>query len=347
MRTLFDDQPSRGERLAAGMRRHPWRWAAAIALLGLLLVALATRQALGQLRRYDDHFDARVERPAFARGSGPAVAFDAGHYEVHTATASYRPFAALLESDGFRVSEISGTITAERLVPTRVLVIANALGVRGALAMAGNLFRLRSALDWAGDAFRAGECAAIRQWVLAGGGLLLVADHKPAGAAVHALGAEFGVDVGNWYTEDATAANHDASSDVWTSLVFSRANGLLASHPITEGRGGAERVESVITFTGGSLGLSAGATALMRLGPRAEDYPAQLAPEGSGRSAAGRAQGVALQVGRGRVVVLGESGMLGAFTLRRGQDYSFGMNRRDHGNRQFAINIVRWLAGVI
>ena len=85
----------------------------------------------------------------------------------------------------------------------------------------------------------------------------------------------------------------------------------------------------------------------MRLGPRAEDYPQQVAPEGSGRSAAGRAQGVALQVGRGRVVVLGEASMLGAFTLRRGQDYAFGMNRRDHGNRQFAINIVRWLAGVI
>jgi hypothetical protein len=46
-------------------------------------------------------------------------------------------------------------------------------------------------------------------------------------------------------------------------------------------------------------------------------------------------------------VVFGESSMLGAFTLRRGQDHAFGTNRRDHGNRQVAINIVRWLAGMI
>jgi hypothetical protein len=39
--------------------------------------------------------------------------------------------------------------------------------------------------------------------------------------------------------------------------------------------------------------------------------------------------------------------MLGAFTVRRGREFPFGMNRRDHGNRQFAINVVRWLAGVL
>ena len=347
MRTLFETRPSRGELLAGAIRRHPWRAAAGAALVVVLIALVAARQALSQLRRYDERFDARVDRPAFPNGSGPTVSFDTGHYEVHTPSTSYRPFASLLASDGFRIGELHGSIAADRLGSTRVLVIANALGARGALAMAGNLFRVRSALDWTGDAFAADECVAIRRWVEAGGGLLLVADHKPAGAAVRTLGAAFSVDVGNWYTEDATATNHDSVTDAWTSLVFSRANGLLATHPITDGRDATERVESVITFTGGSLGVPSGAIALMRLGPRAEDYPAQLAPEGSGRPAAGRAQGVALQVGRGRVVVLAESAMLGAFTVRRSQEYPFGMNRRDHGNRQFAINVVRWLAGAL
>ena len=92
-----------------------------------------------------------------------------------------------------------------------------------------------------------------------------------------------------------------------------------------------------------------GSVSLLHLSPTAVDWipsstpraPAN-APQGRARdfnpcpsceqvSAAGRSQGIAFTFGRGRVVVIGEMGAL--------VDYSVpGMQ-----NRQFALNIVRWL----
>jgi hypothetical protein len=287
----------------------------------------------------------RIARPAFHEG--PTVLVDAGHYEVHTATTSYRPLARLLEADGYRVAERTGRITDASLAGARVLIIPNALGAKGAVAMFANALGLKGALDWDIDAFDAEESHCIRQWVDRGGGLLIVSDHKPSGAAVSLLGRQFGLTFSNWYTEDAKAANHDPVSDSWTFLVFSRANGLLGSHPITNGRDASERVDSVITFSGGSVAGPPSATPLLQLSSTARDFPTQNSPDSAGRSVAGATQGLALTSGRGRVVILGEASMLSAYTLHRGQDYHFGMNRRDHGNRQLALNIVHWLTGVI
>jgi hypothetical protein len=62
-------------------------------------------------------------------------------------------------------------------------------------------------------------------------------------------------------------------------------------------------------------------------------------------SARGRAQGIALESGQGRVVVLGEAGMLSAQRDRRGQPV--GMNFPGYDNRQLALNILHWLSRLI
>jgi hypothetical protein len=331
--------------MLAWVRRHPLATAATALAACALLIGLFAWQAIAGWRRFDRDFDPRIASPAFL--DRPVVLFDAGHYDVHTATTSYRPLARLLEADGCEVRELRGRVTGAALSSARVLIVPNALGAKGALAMIANALGVRSALDWRIDAFDEEESGAIARWVEAGGGLLIVSDHKPSGGAVASLGRHFGVSFGNWYTEDATAANHDAVSGAWTFLVFSRANGLLPDHPIVNGRGAAERVESVISFTGGSLTGPAAAVPILKLSPTARDFPTLNSPDRAGRPAAGLAQALAFSSGRGRVVVLGEASMLGAYTVRRGQDHPFGMSRRDHGNRQFAINIVRWLGGVI
>lgn len=59
-------------------------------------------------------------------------------------------------------------------------------------------------------------------------------------------------------------------------------------------------------------------------------------------SAAGRAQGVALEVQAGRVVVLGEAGMLRA--QRESNGDRIGMNAPGYDNRQLALNIMHWLS---
>jgi hypothetical protein len=50
--------------------------------------------------------------------------------------------------------------------------------------------------------------------------------------------------------------------------------------------------------------------------------------------------------GKGRVVVLGEAGMLSAQMIRYpdGREMRFGMNMPGNDNRQFALNVAHWLS---
>jgi hypothetical protein len=65
------------------------------------------------------------------------------------------------------------------------------------------------------------------------------------------------------------------------------------------------------------------------------------------RSDAGRAQGVALVFGRGRLVVVGEAALFSAQVLRaQGEpDFRFGMNAPGNDDRQFVLNSLHWLSG--
>ena len=61
---------------------------------------------------------------------------------------------------------------------------------------------------------------------------------------------------------------------------------------------------------------------------------------------AGRAQGLAVEIGRGRAVILGEAGMLSAQLIREPEraDVRFGMNVAGNDNRRFALNLLHWLS---
>ena len=65
-----------------------------------------------------------------------------------------------------------------------------------------------------------------------------------------------------------------------------------------------------------------------------------------GIPAPGRAQGLAFQVGKGRVVVLGEAAMLSAQLAGRARA-PMGMNVPGSDDRQLALNVVRWLGGAL
>jgi len=260
----------------------------------------------------------------------PKILFDEAHFNVHTTVGSYKPFVALIESDGALVTPLRKKISREDLEPYDILVIANALG-----AERPDLPRAEK------PAFAPSEVDAIRSWVDAGGALLLIADHSPAGAAVADLSSQFGVQMSNRRTWDPTNAGEQYPGGA-QNLIFSRKNGLLGDHPITNGRGPEERIHAIITFTGQSLLGPKGSRILLRLGANARSAdPARK----EGVSAAGRAQGLALQIGRGRLVVLSEAGCLtNRLSPRRGP---ISLNYPNSDNRQMALNIVRWLAGVL
>ena len=311
-----------------------------IALAVGIVVAVVAVVAMAPERQYDPDFDTRVAQPAYS-GNGPAVLFDDAHLSAHAPEAGYKPLLDLIRNDGYQVQILQEPITAARLADVAVLLIVCPRGKNDA-----------------GDepAYTAAEIDAIYGWVRGGGSLLLITDHWPYGPAVAALGERFGVHMSGGFTQDPE--NFEAPLGD-SNLVFSRANGLLGEHPITLGRSDAERIERVVTFTGQSLlAPEGGAEIIMALADTATDRPpgvpvvekdggdVRVSMEyGETYSAAGRAQGLALEVEKGRVVVLGESGMLRAHHDRDGN--AVGMNYSGFDNRQLALNIMHWLSRLL
>ena len=306
----------------------------------LVAIAILATSCSPSGQRADSNFDPSVSHPAYAQAQGPRVMIDAAHRNIHTASGKYRPFAKLLQNDGYRLDSGSKKFTRSHLESCDVLVISNARGETESTA-----------------AFLPGEVEAVRDWVRAGGSLLLIADHWPMGGAAAPLSEAFGIDMSQGVAEDSVncaPSTADPGKIESTTLVFSRENGLLADHPITNGCGSGESIRRVVTFTGQSLGVPAGATPFLRLGSTAFDRKPQpprveraggnvrvTMEYGDPVSATGRAQGVALEFGKGRVVVLGEAAMM---TAQIADGHRFGMNVPGNDDRQLALNILHWLS---
>jgi hypothetical protein len=289
----------------------------------------ALQQTGGQMA--DPNFNAKVEKPAYKMNKrGPKVLFDEAHNNFHTASGRYKPFADLITNDGYQVMPNKQLFAADVLRGYRVLVISNALGAPAMGAPAAS-----------NPAFTEAESDAVRDWVRGGGSLLLIADHAPMGSANQILGQRFGVDMSKMFTVDAQ--NSDKESGNPGFIVYTRESGRLADHPVTRGRNDSERVNKVIAFTGQSLKGPADSVAFMKLADTAMDaMPGNDKPV----SAAGRAQGIAIEFGKGRVIILGEAGMLSAQVVGA-QRTQFGMNRAGIDNRQLALNIMHWLSGLL
>jgi hypothetical protein len=276
----------------------------------------------------DPEFNTSVARPAYKK-DGPRVMFDEAHHNFHTSDGRYKPFVDLLLNDGYNVVRNRLPFAKSRLSGFKILVIANALGAeedddKGADS----------------SAFTEEEIAIVADWVKDGGDLLLIADHAPFGGAAMALSKRFGVNMTAGYTFDPE--NSVAGSP--SQLIFSRENKLLNTHPITEGRGEDERLKLVRSFTGQALKGPDGSIAILKLADSAYDSP--RFDSGLSVSVAGWAQAVALKFGKGRVVVQGEAAMLSA-QISGPDKRTMGMNVPGNDNKQYALNLMHWLSGIL
>jgi hypothetical protein len=143
----------------------------------------------------------------------------------------------------------------------------------------------------------------------------------------------------------------------------------LGTHSILGGRDASEEVKSVRSFTGQSLGVPDGATSLLKFSATAREAPSTKELDAEAAAArdagalretigshsspvVGRAQGIAMKFGKGRVVILGEAGMFSAQIVRFNNDnqqreMKFGMNVPGSDDRQFALNVLPWLSGLL
>src|SRR5207247_7655329 len=191
------------------------------------LVALSVSMGFAQ-QIADPNFDAKVAKPAYTK-NGPKVLFDEAHNNFHTASGRYKPFADLITNDGYQVTPNKQKFSAETMNCYDILLSSNALGApRMNMPDAGN------------PAFAEAECDAVRDWVKAGGSLLLIADHAPMGAANQTLALRFSVDMSKMFTIDAQ--NYDKESNNPGFIVYTRESGRLADHAITRGRNDSERI---------------------------------------------------------------------------------------------------------
>lgn len=283
----------------------------------------------------DPAFVATVVHPAYTKNF-PRVFFDEAHNNFHTVAGRSKPFTDLISNDGYHVVAGRKSFTKESLDTFKVLISVDALGAED--------------VDDEGadrSAFTESECAVVRDWVKAGGALLLISDPRPFAGATANLAKEFGVEMSGNFTKDAANAENDRPD----FIVYAREQHSLLDSPITQGRDDSEKLNRVIVFAGQSLKGPEGSVAFLQLADSAVESSGEQAPAADGPlpqiAAKGRAQGLAFRFGKGRVVVVGDADMLSALLGGAAGKEAIGMSYPGVDNRQLVLNIMHWLSGLL
>ena len=302
-----------------------------VTLFFLLLVCSSFTVCAQQVP--DPNFKPKIEKPAFAQGKGAVVMLDEAHFNFHTASGRYQTFADLLRRDGYVVNASAAKFSKESLSKGKILVIANALNES-------------NKDDWSPpnpSAFTDEEVAAVRDWVNAGGALLLIADHLPFPGAADKLATALGIHFVNGYAMEPKNGGGP--------LTFDLSKGSLLNHPVTQGRSASEKVESVATFTGSAFQVDKGEPILKFSNEAMAFLPKTFGEAFTNDTAKtpikGWLQGATVKVGKGRVAVFGEAAMFSA-QLAGPNKAPMGMNAPiAKQNPQFLLSVMHWLSGLL
>lgn len=282
--------------------------------------------ALNAQQVADTLFSPTVDHPAYSKGQGSIIFIDEAHHNFHTLSGRFKPFANLLEKDGYILKPLTQVFTADILAQAKILVIANAIHP-------DNLERWSLPTP---SAFSENEISALNAWVKAGGSLFLIADHMPFPGAAEPLAASFGIKFYNGFARKKRNRGND---------IFKVGTGLMECS-LTKGRNEAERITSLQSFTGQAFQIPDGATPVILF---SADYELslpqtawQFTKETQTISAENFVQGAYMSYGQGRVVVFGEAAMFTA-QQQNGKN-KFGMNSPTAAqNAQFLLNTIHWL----
>jgi hypothetical protein len=287
--------------------------------------------ARGQMLN-DTPFDATINHPKYARGKGPAVLFDAGHFNfiVHMGLAN--PLIDVATADGYRVIVDSMKFTKPYLSNYKMIVIFPAMPFKF-----GSKKQVIDEITFTSD-----ELNALHNWVKEGGSLLMFSEHAPIDKSVTPLFNKFGIQLSIGIVVDSIY--HDSSSKATnkeTLLLFTRRNGLLnAGHPITRGVRKGEEINKIMTYGGGGL-KGAGYTNIFKLSP-SSTIKKYSRSEASGSP---DSQAIAGKFGKGKVVALGDcNGFTAMYVMQGSNKLSAGMQVAEYDWKQFAINTLHWLS---
>ncbi len=311
----------------------------------------------------DPNFDPPIANPAYPEGTGLRVVIDEAHYNWHTVDGRFQPFTKVLRKDGYLVEGLKEKLSLEVLKDVGVLVISNPINEANSGGMEKWVLPTPSA-------FTTDEIDAVVNWVSEGGSLLLVADHLPFGGAAEELALRFGFILGNGYAVRNTFFQNPMAPDAnlikfWREdSTVPAGDGYLQNHPIIEGRDASEKIEFVTSFTGEAfltkpgtqirplMVLGEGAKQVLPIDQNFNTWPSKTNPKVLGvpsTYAEGMLQGATLNFGKGRMVMMGEAGMLTAQLAGNEPNiFKMGMNNSEAPhNVQFLLNVMHWLTGIL
>jgi hypothetical protein len=259
----------------------------------------------------DESFDPAIPTPAFEPGKGPLILVDQHHRNVVSLASYFGPVGRFLAKDGYIVRPLSEPVGQASLRNARIVIIINAQAPEGSREDA--------------SAFGESEIQVVEAWVRGGGSLLFIADRAPFGGPASALGKALGIAFDN---NTILRRGADGKPDGVLSLDV-KTDGD-PKHPVFK------EVSKVVYVVGESL---RGPGPILRA-PKDAYSGVTISSEGGPR-AAGRPLALAFSHGKGRVVAIGDAGIVSAFGSVQGSAHR-GVSEAD--NAPFLRNVIRWLA---
>jgi len=298
----------------------------------ILIIVLIMPGWLFSQQIADTSFSPEIKNPAYSFGKGPVVFIDRGHNNFHTRDGRFKPFANLLEKDGYIVQDYNGMFEEPKLKEGGILVISNAL----------NVINTENWYLPTPSAFTKAEIQSIVNWVQKGGSLFLIADHMPMAGAGADLASEFGFLFSNGFV---------LSKEGSGTAFFNTELGSLKESIITKGRDPSEKVTQIVTFTGQGFQIPADAVPILVFDDDYLNFLPDTAwvfnDKTTKNSVTGWSQGAFKKFGEGRVVVFGEAAMFTA-QLAGPQKTMVGMNSEiAEENYRLLLNIIHWLDGIL
>ena len=298
----------------------------------ILFLLLFTIKSQAQMLN-DTPFNANVVHPKFKKGYGPKILIDAGHHNFVVELGLNKPLFDVASSDGYQIKIDSMQFTKEYLSNYNIVVIWPAMPFKF-----GSKNQVTDEITFTTD-----ELNALHDWVSNGGSLLMFSEHAPIDKSVTPLFNKFGIQLSTGIVVDSLNSDTPIEMPSWkySFLKFTSKNGLLnTEHPITKGEKKNERISNILT-NGGSGLTGDGYTNILKLSSSAmiKKWNGTM-PSGTPNS-----QCLAGNVGKGKLVALGDCNGFTAMSLKSGgYKLSAGMQVSGYDWKQFVLNTLHWLS---
>jgi hypothetical protein len=201
------------------------------------------------------------------------------------------------------------------------------------------------------SAFTPDEIKVLVDWVRNGGSLLLAIEHMPFGGSYDELAIALGIKVSNGFAVNRLLL-HDYSPESVSAagyLLFVRDNESMAAHPVINGQVPYGQIKHLATDTGSAFLLPAKSTSFITLGSDVISLEPEkswvFSDETPRLSVAGWSQAGIMEIGDGRVAVLGDNFLVTAPEYLE-PPFIEDETEAESGahNHQFTLNLYRWLS---